>query len=120
MPLSATIYERWRQSAEDTCHFRDQLSSCMTPKRLRILWLGQPLKKEPLTTLSGKSLRILNPGYGAPNRGPLLRRATMILNGKVQSNTEVLIDPEGFKWQAQRHDLDPAYAGVKLVVTWRG
>ena len=61
MPLSGTIYERWRQSAEDTCHFRDQLSSCMTPKRLRILWLGQPLKKEPLTTLSGKSLRILNP-----------------------------------------------------------
>lgn len=120
MPLSGTIYERWRQSAEDTCHFRDQLLSCMTPKRLRILWLGQPLKKEPLTTLSGKSLRILNPGYGAPNRGPLLRRATMILNGKVQSNAEVLIDPEGFNWQAQRHDLDPAYAGVKLVVTWRG
>ena len=67
MPLSGTIYERWRQSAEDTCHFGDQLSSCMTPKKLRILWLGQPLKKEPLTTLSGKSLRILNPGYGAPN-----------------------------------------------------
>ena len=41
----------------------------------------------------------------------------MILNGKVQSNTEVLIDPEGFKWQAQRHDLDPAYVGVKLVIT---
>jgi len=44
----------------------------------------------------------------------------MILNGKVQSNAEVLIDPEGFNWQAQRHDLDPAYAGVKLVVTWNG
>ena len=44
----------------------------------------------------------------------------MILNGKVQSNAEVLIDPEGFNWLAQRHDLDPAYAGVKLVVTWRG
>ena len=44
----------------------------------------------------------------------------MILNGKVQSNTEVLIDPEGFKWQAQRHDLDPAYVGVKLVITWSG
>ena len=70
MPLSGTIYERWRQSAEDTCHFRDQLSSCMTPKRLRILWLGQPLKKEPLMTLSGKSLRILNPEFGEPNRSP--------------------------------------------------
>ena len=44
----------------------------------------------------------------------------MILNGKVQSNTEVLIAPEGFKWQAQRHDLDPAYVGVKLVITWNG
>ena len=48
MPLSGTIYERRRLSAEDTCHFRDQLSSCMTRKRLRILWLGQPLKKEPI------------------------------------------------------------------------
>ena len=42
----------------------------MTPERLRILWLGQPLKKEPLMTLSGKSLRILNPEFGEPNRSP--------------------------------------------------
>ena len=81
---------------------------------------GSTVKKGTIDDPSGKSLHILNPGYGAPNRGPLLRRATMILNGKVQSNAEVLIDPEGFNWLAQRHDLDPAYAGVKLVVTWRG
>ena len=71
-------------------------------------------------TLSGKSLRILNPGFGEPNRSPLLRRATMILDGKAQSNAEVLIEPKGFNWQSQRHDLDSTYAGVKLVVTWSG
>ena len=65
MPLSGTIYERWRQSAEDTCHFRDQLLSCMTPKDAYSL-AGSTVKKEPLTTLSGKNLRILNPDTVPP------------------------------------------------------
>ena len=45
MPLSGTIYERRRLSAEDTCHFRDQLSSCMNRKKITYSLAGSTVKK---------------------------------------------------------------------------
>jgi hypothetical protein len=82
---------------------------------LQKIWLRGDFRATGLRTLSGKPLRVREPGRWNLQEGPDFRGAEWELDGRrVRGDVEIHFHSRD--WTAHGHDLDARYAGVALHV----
>ena len=89
----------------------------MREEFLYYVWLYQKYDAIQLLTTSGKSLRILRPGYRNQNSGPDFSQAQIEIDG-IRWAGSVEIHVRSTDWLAHKHTTDPAYENVILHVVW--
>lgn len=86
---------------------------CISERVLQKIWWTGDCLQEGLRTLSGKTLRLLNPGTWNHLEGPDFTGALLELDGNpVHGDIEAHFYAED--WHAHGHDADPAYDNVVL------
>ncbi len=120
MPVSApesNFYAEWRCREGRANLLRD--SGGRVPERLlQIVWYHQRLLRDQLSTLDGRPIRILHPGFWNHEAGPDFRGAVVQIGGEPARSGDVEIDlrPEG--WRDHGHDRNPNFENVILHVVW--
>ncbi len=79
------------------------------------IWLRGDYRKEKLSTLSGKPLRVRHPGRWNLHEGPDFRGGEWEIEGK-RTRGDVEIHFHARDWAAHGHEKDPNYADVALHV----
>ena len=87
----------------------------LTEKVLQRIWERGEFHQENLTTLSGKSLRILEPGRWNAHEGPDFKEARLVLNGReIVGDVEVHF--HAGDWEAHGHGANQNFRNVILHV----
>ena len=89
----------------------------MREEFLYYVWHYQKYDAIQLLTTSGKSLRILRPGYRNQNSGPDFSQAQIEIDG-IRWAGSVEIHVRSTDWLAHKHTTDLAYENVILHVVW--
>ena len=87
---------------------------------LQIIWQRQRLRRDQLTTLDGRTARILHPGFKNHEAGPDFRGAMVQIDGEPRAQGDVEVDLRSSGWRAHGHDRNPAFKNVVLHVIWEG
>jgi hypothetical protein len=87
-------------------------------KLLQAVWQHQRLQRNRLTTLDGKILRVLHPGFASTEGGPDFRGAVLQFEGEPPFAGDVEIDLQSSGWRAHGHDRNPNFKNVVLHVVW--
>lgn len=82
------------------------------------LWFEQ-LYREDLKTLTGESVRILQPGFWNHGAGPDFTRGALVNREGRTEVGDVEIHCEAPDWRQHGHENDPHYDNVILHVVWK-
>ena len=112
-----SLYAQWRVRCGVAPILHDDNDS--PPERLlQAIWQHQRVVRDRLTTLEGRPLRVLHPGFHSVESGPDFRGAVVqIGQGPVQVG-DVEVDLRASGWRAHGHDRNPAFGQVVLHVVW--
>jgi len=86
---------------------------------LQAVWRHQRLLREQLSTLDGRSVRILHPGFLNREGGPDFRGAVIQFGDEPPRSGDVEVDLESAGWRAHGHDKNPNFKNVILHVLWK-
>ncbi len=87
-------------------------------KLLQAIWQQQRIYRDRLTTLDGRRLRVLHPGFISREGGPDFRKAVLQWQDEPPVFGDVEIDLQAAGWRAHGHDQNPAFENVRLQVVW--
>ena len=93
--------------------------SPLTERHVQAIWYDGALRPQPLRTIGGGEVVVVNPGLWNLEAGPDFRQAVLELGRdrrRVTGDVEVHLRPTD--WTAHGHGGDPAYRGVVAHVTW--
>jgi len=115
---SQNFYAGWRAQRPAAPALREHESS--PPEiLLQAVWRHQRLLREQLTTLDGRSVRILHPGFLNREGGPDFRGAVVQIGDEPPRTGDVEVDIESAGWRAHGHDKNPNFKNVILHVIWK-
>jgi hypothetical protein len=111
------FYAVWREQCRAVNLLRDGAS---TPpeKLLQAVWQHQRLRRDELRTTTGKTVRVLHPGFASVEGGPDFRGAVLQFDQAAPVSGDVEIDLQTSGWHAHGHDTNPQFKNVVLHVIW--
>jgi hypothetical protein len=115
--LPTDLYGRWLALAHPEVALREDRET--PPERwLQQIWRHQRLRREALTTIDGRPLRVLHPGFWNREPGPDFHDAVLQFGegGTVTGDVEIDVATSG--WRGHGHHDNPAYQKVVLHVVW--
>jgi len=113
------FYARCRAQRHPAPALREHESS-PPESLLQAVWRHQRLLRQQLTTLDGRSVRILHPGFLSREGGPDFRGAVVQFGDEIPRTGDVEVDLECAGWRAHGHDRNPNFNNVILHVLWDG
>ncbi|MFO1487885.1 MAG: DUF2851 family protein [Verrucomicrobiota bacterium] len=113
-----SVYARARQGGDGVFFLHDE-DSPPPEKLLQAVWQHLRLRHRTLTTLDGRTVRILHPGFLSRSGGPDFRGAVIQFAGQPPCSGDVEIDLHPGGWQAHGHDINPSFRNVILHVIWK-
>jgi hypothetical protein len=117
--VSPSIYSQWRAQNESRLLLRERHAGPHPPERvLQSIWHHQRLQRGQLTTIDGRPVRVLHPGFWNHEAGPDFRGAVVQIGEEEARSGDIEIDWERQNWRAHQHHANPAYANVILHVVW--
>jgi hypothetical protein len=116
--IPVPLYAQWRARMVQTLTFHETADGMPSERFLQTLWQHQRLQRHSLTTLDGRSVLILHPGFWNREAGPDFRNALIQFNQDFPTTGDVEIDRLPTGWHAHGHDRNPAFAGVILHAVW--
>lgn len=111
-------YAEWRQQAPWQLSLLER-SDVPSEDLLQAVWFHQRLVRDHLTTLDGRSLRVLHPGFWNHEAGPDFRDAVIQIGDAAPVQGDVEIDLKSGDWKSHHHDTNPDFRNVALHVIWR-
>lgn len=118
-PFPENRYADWRAQRTPASALRED--EAPPPENLlQAVWQHQRLLRDQLTTLDGRTLRILHPGFLNREGGPDFRGAVLQFAGEPPRTGDVEVDLEPAGWRAHGHDKNPNFKNVILHVVWNG
>lgn len=115
--LPASFYAQWRLRHGTAAILQDDTDS--PPERLlQAIWQHQRLQRDQLTTLDGKRVRVLHPGFGNAESGPDFRDALIRIGDDPPRSGDVEVDLRASGWRAHSHHVNPSFKKVILHVVW--
>ena len=115
--LSTNFYAQWRLRSGAACVLRDEHDS--PPEHLlQAIWQHQRLRRDQLTTLDGRPVRVLHPGFVSREGGPDFRSAVLQIGDDAPRSGDVEVDIRASGWRAHGHDRNPTFQNVLLHVVW--
>lgn len=115
----ASFYAEWRSRHAPGPLLRED-QGAPSEKLLQSVWLHQRLVREKLTTLDGRNVEVLHPGFWNREPGPDFRGAVLRIAGELISAGDIEIDLHSSGWKSHAHDTNPAFNKVALHVVWEG
>jgi Protein of unknown function (DUF2851) len=117
--VGAEFYGQWRAQrwAASACHDVDP-DAAPDERLLQQVWQHQRLKRDRLTTVDGRRLCVLHPGFWNREAGPDFHGAVLQFEGQAPCSGDVEIDRHTHLWQTHHHARNPAYRNVILHVVW--
>lgn len=85
---------------------------------LQAVWQQQRLLRDRLTTLDGRPVRVLHPGFLNREAGPDFHEACVQIGDAAPVSGDVEVDLEFSGWKSHGHDRNPNFKGVMLHVVW--
>lgn len=85
---------------------------------VQAIWQQQRLRRDHLSTLDGRSVRILHPGFRSVEGGPDFRGAVVQFGDAPPQSGDVEVDLQASGWHAHGHDTNPNFRSVILHVVW--
>ena len=116
-PFPENAYVRFRARRGPAPALREDGTS-PPEKLLQAVWQHQRLLREQLTTLDGRTARILHPGFLSREGGPDFRGAVIQFEDEPPVSGDVEVDIEAGGWRAHGHDKNPNFKNVILHVIW--
>jgi hypothetical protein len=118
-PFPENLYAQWRSQRGHALALREDESS--PPENLlQAVWQHQRLLRNQLSTLDGRTVRILHPGFLSREGGPDFRGAVIQLDDGSRLAGDIEVDIEAHGWRAHGHDRNPNFKNVILHVIWEG
>lgn len=114
-----SLYAEWRVRCAPTICLRDE-AGAPSEKLLQSVWLHQRLLRDKLTTVDGRPVEVLHPGFWNRESGPDFRGAVVRIAGELVPSGDVEIDLHSSGWKSHGHDRNPAFKQVALHVVWEG
>jgi hypothetical protein len=112
------FYASWRAQRHLAPALREHESS--PPEiLLQAVWRHQRLLREQLSTLDGRTVRILHPGFLNREGGPDFRGAVVQFGDEPPLTGDVEVDIESAGWRAHGHDKNPNFKNVVLHAIWK-
>jgi hypothetical protein len=87
---------------------------------LQAVWQQQRLLRDRLTTLDGRPIRVLHPGFLNREAGPDFHAAFFQIGDEAPVSGDIEVDLEFSGWRSHGHDRNPTFKGVMLHVVWDG
>ena len=117
-PEFSNHYAEWRKQSpwQLSLHDKDDAPS---EDLLQAAWFHQRLLRDRLTTLDGRTVRVLHPGVWNREPGPDFRSAMIQLGTDAPVQGDIEIDLKNSDWKAHGHDSNPAFKNVVLHVVWQ-
>lgn len=116
--LPLHFYELWRQRTLFAPAFRDAPDAPPAEQLLQAIWYRQRVRRDALTTLDGRRVRVLHPGFWNHEAGPDFREAVLQFDAEPPRTGDVEVDLAANGWRGHAHADNPAYAKVALHVIW--
>lgn len=110
------FYSQWRQAPQ---LLREDTGFAPTERLLQAIWRHQRVRRDKLTTVDGRRVRVWHPGFWNRGAGPDFRDAVVQLDDDAPQTGDVEIDLTSADWHRHRHADNPEYARVILHVIWR-
>ena len=111
------FYAVWREQCRAVNLLRD--GGAMPPEKLlQAVWQHQRLRRDALRTTTGKTVRVLHPGFASVEGGPDFRGAVLQFDQAAPVSGDVEIDLQTSGWHAHGHDTNPQFKNVVLHVIW--
>lgn len=117
-PFPDNLYARWRAQRNLAPALREDESS-PPESLLQAVWRHQRLRREQLTTLDGRTVRILHPGFLSREGGPDFRGAVVQFADEPPVTGDIEVDLQSAGWRAHGHDKNAAFKNVILHVLWK-
>lgn len=96
---------------------RQQLDS--PPESLvQAIWYQQRILRDSLSTVDGKPVKILHPGFRNHGSGPDFRDAVIKIGDGPAQSGDVEVDLRAGLWKGHGHNQNPAFKSVILRVVW--
>jgi hypothetical protein len=117
--VSDSFYAQWRMRRGLARALRDDEDS-PPEKLLQTIWQHQRLRRDQLTIVDGRPLKILHPGFHNLEGGPDFRGAVVQIGDDSARTGDVELDMRASGWRSHGHDKNPAFKNVILHVVWEG
>ena len=103
---------------------RDQGSSyvpiSISERLVQCIWYDQRLRRDPLQTVDGCTVRVIFQGWWNLEAGPDFRHATVQIGNEPERSGDIEVHLRADDWFQHGHDRDPHYGDVVLhVVLWQ-
>jgi hypothetical protein len=116
-PFPENLYAQWRSQRSRASALREDESS--PPENLlQAVWQHQRLLRDQLSTLDGRAVRILHPGFLSREGGPDFRGAVVQFGDAPSVSGDVEVDVAVGGWRAHGHHENPNFKNVILRVIW--
>jgi hypothetical protein len=113
------FYAQWRVRGGIVSILREDDDS--PPERLlQAVWRHQRLLRDRLTTVDGRPVKVLHPGFHNLEGGPDFRGAVVQIGEEPAKSGDIELDLRASGWRAHGHDRNPAFRTVILHVIWQG
>ena len=112
------FYANWRARAV-AATLREGDAAAPPEKLLQAVWQHQRLLRDLLTTLDGRIVRVIHPGFKNREAGPDFRSAVIQFGDEPPRPGDVEIDLQSAGWHAHGHDRNPNFTNVILHVVWK-
>ncbi|MBI3851268.1 MAG: DUF2851 family protein [Verrucomicrobia bacterium] len=113
-----SFYAQWRARCGVAAVFREDHETPPPEHLLQAIWQHQRLLRDQLTTLDGKNVRVLHPGFANHEAGPDFRGAMVQIGDEPPRAGDVEVDLQSSGWRAHHHAGNPAFEKVVLHVIW--
>jgi hypothetical protein len=114
-----SFYARWRLEGRAAIGLREEQQR--PPERLlQQVWYHQRLLRDRLTTLDGRRVQVLHPGFWSHEGGPDFWKAIIQFESEAAISGDIEVDLHSSGWHAHGHDTNASFKGVVLHVVWEG
>ena len=117
-PQFSNSYAEWRKHAPWQLFLHDG-TDVPSEDLLQAVWFHQRLLRDRLTTLDGRPVRVLHPGFWNHEAGPDFHGAMIQFGNEAPLQGDIEIDLRNSDWKAHGHDSNPTFRNVILHVVWR-
>ena len=112
-------YARWRLEGRAAIALREDNER--PPERLlQQVWYHQRLLRDRLTTMDGRRVQVLHPGFWSHEGGPDFRKAIVQFEGDAPVSGDIEVDLNSSGWRGHGHDINANFKNVILHVVWEG